>query len=248
MKKKILLLTIIFLCLNYLFAQTPSDQIITVTKPALNFAIGLGPKFNLSKQFDASISPVDSSIQLQKLPTSSFVLSATLMFHIGRKQESQVLSVTNGQSHIYSFKKYNLLKNDKTAAQKLNLTEPKTKKGQIKDPDNNNGYGPWSILASLNLADINSNGASFNKQIDGGLGIGYKVCDALHLGLFLEYSTSRQLQNYITDSYVGKPIMVNNEKLSVLNENDNNIFFTKQIVSIAFKIVIPIGDYNVKLE
>lgn len=177
-----------------------------------NFKFGVGIGFNYATQniFDASLSPVDKSLQLQKISPFSTVISGTIIYN------REVL--------------YKDVITDKDG----NVTGLS---------DSYSSPSPWSFFASINLAELTPTGTfSFNKSIDGGLGVGRRFSignQDFHFGLFLEKTTYRQLRDYVMDNYKGKPIPISGQTqpLNALDENDNSLFFNKKILSFSFKFV-----------
>ena len=206
----------------------PPDQLVTYKNPVLKIGLGLGYRFNTTSTADPYISPVDTTLQFQKLPSSAFVISATLVFELGKRIEHKVLKYEKGRARLFSPQAYNEKMSDANAF--------KTFSGIDTDK-----VSHWVLLASLNLVDIDNNGASFNKVIDGGLGLGYRVSEGIHLGLMAEYTNVRQLRSSIANNFEDKPIIINNDKLATLNREDNNFFYNKPVVSIALKLVVSLS-------
>ena len=93
----------------------------------------------------------------------------------------------------------------------------------------------------LNLAEISSENISFNKQIDGGIGLGYFVSPSIQVAGFFEVVRTRQMREYIINQYGGKPIPKGNEFYNALDPSDNNLFFNKTFTGFSIKVVIAIN-------
>jgi hypothetical protein len=98
---------------------------------------------------------------------------------------------------------------------------------------------------SLNLAEINSNNVSFNKAIDGGIGIGYLVNDFTQIALFYDMIRVRQLRDFFVTNYLnqsGIPTGNGTEVYNALDEKDKNLFYSKYYSGISFKIIFTLGN------
>jgi hypothetical protein len=95
-----------------------------------------------------------------------------------------------------------------------------------------------SFVATVNLAQFGaSQTASFNKKIDGGLGLGVRLNDDFHLALTAEVISVRQLRSYIVDEFENKPIMIENETMNALDVNDNRLFIDKYYFGFSMKFI-----------
>ncbi|ULQ55076.1 hypothetical protein KJS94_10535 [Flavihumibacter rivuli] len=103
-------------------------------------------------------------------------------------------------------------------------------------------YERFSINASLNLIELSNSELSFNKSIDGGIGLGYFVSENVQFAVFYDIVTRRQLRDYIINDYLGKPIPNGTEYYNALDENDNNLYYNKTFTGTSFKIIISIGN------
>src|SRR5690606_4008429 len=95
-----------------------------------------------------------------------------------------------------------------------------------------------SFIATVNLAQFGaSQAASFNKKLDGGLGLGIRLGDDFHVALTGEMISVRQLRDYIVDTYENKPIIIDNETLNALDINDNTLFVDKYNFGVSVKFI-----------
>jgi hypothetical protein len=237
MKKSLLSILIIQISI-FSFSQTtnpttPQDQIVQVTNSVFKFGIGLGYRINTGTVNDPFISPIDSTLQFQKLPGGAFVISATAVFHLGSTEQPKVLSVQDGKASLTSVKAYQQRKGKNKLSELLKDATGDEKPKQ---------ESPFSIMISLNVADISSNGASFDKPIDGGVGLGYKIGENIHLGFFVDCASYRQLRGYYVQNYQGIPIMVNGQKLGALDATSDTYFYSRPVISLALKFVATLGN------
>jgi hypothetical protein len=99
-----------------------------------------------------------------------------------------------------------------------------------------------TINLSLNMLNI-SNDVTFNKKIDGGLGLGYLITPNLQAGLFYDLTSVRQLQDKIMQKYADKQIPNDAGTFyNSLDVNDNSIFYNKLISSLSLKMIFSIGN------
>jgi len=103
-------------------------------------------------------------------------------------------------------------------------------------------YDRFSLNASLNLIELSNNQVSFNKSVDGGIGLGYFISDNAQIAAFYDIITKRQLRDYIVKDYLGKPIPNGSSFYNALDENDNNLFYNKTFTGFSFKVIISIGN------
>lgn len=97
---------------------------------------------------------------------------------------------------------------------------------------------PLSFIATVNLAQFGaSQSTSFNKKIDGGLGLGIKLSNDFHLALTAEMISVRQLRDYVIDNYENKPIEIDGEILNALDNKDNRLFIDNYNFGFSVKFV-----------
>jgi hypothetical protein len=100
----------------------------------------------------------------------------------------------------------------------------------------------FTVDASLNLLEVSNSNLSFNKNIEGGIGVGYLINENVHVAIFGDFNRVRQLRDYITEKYTNKPIPNGNSFYNALDENDNKLFYTKTMKGISFKVVFSLGN------
>lgn len=103
-------------------------------------------------------------------------------------------------------------------------------------------YDKFSINMGINLLEVKNDDLAFNKSIDGGLGIGYFLNPDFQVALSYDISSQRQLQDYISSNYLDQPIPNGKEFFNALDEKNNNLFYTKKVSAISFKVVFSIGN------
>lgn len=95
-----------------------------------------------------------------------------------------------------------------------------------------------SFIATVNLAQFGaSQTASFNKKIDGGLGLGIMLNNDFHLGITAEMISVRQLRDYIVNDFKDKPIIIGSETLNALDISDNRLFVDKYYFGLSVKFI-----------
>jgi len=99
-----------------------------------------------------------------------------------------------------------------------------------------------SFNVALDLVNISPD-VSFNKNIDGGLGIGYLLGPNWQLALFYDISRVSQLRDYIVNTYQDKSIIGGDGKnLNSLDTKDSNLFYNKTVTGFSFKLIFSIGS------
>jgi hypothetical protein len=95
-----------------------------------------------------------------------------------------------------------------------------------------------SFVATVNLAQFGASQMnSFNKKIDGGLGLGFELNENFHVAMTAEMISVRQLRDYIVNDYENKPIIINNETLNALDISDNKLFVDKYYFGVSLKFI-----------
>jgi len=94
-----------------------------------------------------------------------------------------------------------------------------------------------SFVATVNLAQFGSEGTTFNKKIDGGLGFGIRLSEDFHLALTAEMISARQLRNYAVDEFENKPIVIDNETLNALDVKDDRLFVDNYYFGLSVKFI-----------
>ncbi len=104
-------------------------------------------------------------------------------------------------------------------------------------------YQKLALNIGINLAEISSSNISFNKQIDGGIGLGYFFNKNIQLAVFYDVIKIRQLRDYIVDNYKDAhiPNGVPNEFYNALDATDNRLFYNKTFTGTSVKIVIALN-------
>lgn len=99
-----------------------------------------------------------------------------------------------------------------------------------------------SVNLALNMINI-SQDVSFNKNVDGGLGIGYFLSENLQAALFYDVSRVSQLRDYIVTAYQDKPIPNGDgTNYNALDPKDTNLFYNKTISGLSFKLVFSLAN------
>ncbi|HEY9001158.1 MAG TPA: hypothetical protein VIM89_07385 [Mucilaginibacter sp.] len=240
------------------------------TLPNLNgvtFGFGIGYSHTFDKTYDYSLTTDGNhNLQLQPLNKQSFVISSVIMVKLGKiavdptdntiVQQSQKTAYRNFKTN-YSYQKLAmdkttntlnqqlaLLPNDKKIISQLDSVQSQAKnlKNQKSDATGNTFWGRVSIDASLDLANVSSS-VTFNKSVNGGLGVGYFITDNLQAALFYDVSRIRQLRDYVVNNYEGKPIPNGSgTNYNALDTSDNNLFYDKTISGLSFKLIFSLAN------
>lgn len=111
-------------------------------------------------------------------------------------------------------------------------------KNMIRKQDGNNikRKDKLALNIALNLLEVKSD-ASFNKDVDGGIGLGYFIHQSTQLALMIDIARVRQLRDYIAEAYENKRIPNGTSYYNALDTGDSNLFSVKTVAGISFKAV-----------
>jgi hypothetical protein len=233
--KKIAYLFLLCIYINNIVkAQTTEFKGVTV-------GVGLGYSYLTSTPKDYFLT-TDAShkLQAQDLSQSSIVVSSMLSIKLGKvgTQTQEKNGVAKNQ--LVSLRRYT----ENTTVRTMGGNRAMANKDDI-TYDTASFKDRLSLHLSLNLAEINSNNVSFNKAIDGGIGIGYLVNDFTQIALFYDMIRVRQLRDFFVTNYLnqsGIPTGNGTEVYNALDEKDKNLFYSKYYSGISFKIIFTLGN------
>lgn len=95
-----------------------------------------------------------------------------------------------------------------------------------------------NLVLSLNLLDTNEGNVSFNKNIDGGIGIGYTLSPNLTISVLYEIQRFRQMRDSVFYQYENNPIPNGNDSFfNALDSQNNDLFHYKSIDGISLKLI-----------
>jgi len=186
----------------------------------VTFGIGTGFSRVSNTIYDYSLSPdTTNSLKLQALNKNRFVISSVISIKFGK------LGVEKG--------------NNKSQLTNLNKKNDAGSKTEYKPAK------PWNRLAfniGLNLLEVNSENFSFNKSIDGGMGLGVFMNEFTQIAFFVDLIRVRQLRDHIVGSYENKPIPNGKENYNALDVNDDKLFYGKTFTGFSLKVIFSIGN------
>jgi len=222
MKKLLSAIALLFLLSGIAFAQT------TVDLNGVTFGFGAGPAYSFDRTYDYSLTTdAAHNLKLQPLNKGAFVISSVLMVKLGKVSTDP----TNET----------LVKQAKKSDYESLASTKATKEAATAD-----FYDRLSINLAIDLANVSSN-VSFNKNVSGGIGLGYFITNNLQLAVFYDISQVRQLRDYVVSSYQDKPIPNSDGKnYNALDTSDNNLFYNKTISGLSFKLVFSIANKKSK--
>ncbi len=186
-----------------------AEQFDNINTKGIKFGISMGFNQTFDDLYDARISPIDTTLVLQKTSNTSFLLSTSLSFPI--------LSKYLGGGSYYR----------KLDANGDPVGDPYFVPSGL------------NVVVTINLVTFNSalgGSGVFNQKLDGGLGLGYTFGDNVQLVLTYEMISFRQPRDFLTQ-YNGQTIPVGNTNLSSLSIDDNDYFIDKYVPSISLKVV-----------
>lgn len=188
----------------------------------VTFGIGAGFSRISNTVFDYSLSPdTSNTLRLQALSKNRFVISS-------------VITIKFGKIGIEK----------ETGSNKTRLTNfnKEAKQGSTTKYDTAKFWNRLALNIGLNLLEVNSENLSFNKSIDGGLGLGYFLNEFTQIAFFVDLIRIRQLRDNITTFYENKPIPNGKENYNALDINDDKLFYGKTFEGFSVKIIFSLGN------
>lgn len=192
----------------------------------VNLGISIGYRKIWKRDFDnfqeVAISPIDSTLKIRDIngETGYMILSTELTIN-------PFLRSTGIKTRI---DEYNKSRED----QKLRIV-PAAKRLALM------GVQRFTFVASLNFAEFQAaqTNFTFNKGIDGGLGLGLKLSENFWIAWTYEVTTNRQLRTYVK-GYENKQLVFDGETITEIDHNDNNLFYNKRLSSSNFKFILTL--------
>lgn len=256
--KKLMFTLMLIGAISVAFGQNTADL------NGITFGFGAGPGHTFDKVYDYSLTPdANHLLKKQPLSKSAFVISSVLMFKLGKITVDQNTDKLVKREYAQNVKKQNmqqqkvneleksiaqnkLIKDSSNTKYLAILNSANTRLYNLKDSVNKASKLSFkdhlSFNVALDLVNI-SQDVSFNKNIDGGIGVGYLLGPNWQLSLFYDISRVNQLRDYIVSSYQDKPIIGGDGKnLSSLDTKDNSLFYNKTVTGFSFKLIFSIGS------
>lgn len=197
----------------------------------VTFGFGAGYNVSLDKTYDYSLTTDAShNLKIQPLNKGSFVISSVVMIKL-----SKVAFDSDNNKFVKQSQRptYNKL---------VKSPDEGDKKKVSKDKSWSNIMDHLSINLALDLANVTQN-VSFNKNISGGLGIGYFFTDYVQAAVFYDISRVSQLRDYVVANYADKPIPNGTTgNYTSLSISDNNLFYNKTVSGLTFKLIFSLAN------
>jgi len=176
----------------------------------------------------ASISPIDSTLRITMRENSTYLFSTTVIFNLNTRRNLQSetpIAVLQKRNVPRSGNKSKALKGKRRTNQILRETAQRL-----------------CLISNINILDFSSGQKelAFNKSIEGGLGIGYRISDSMYLGLNWEHVQSWQLYDDIK-SRAGEKIALNGVPLTDSNQldlDDEDLFYKRNLSGWSFKMIV----------
>jgi hypothetical protein len=211
-------------------------------KKFVHFGLSLGYRWLTSSSTAqnefASVSPIDSTLRLTQLDRTSYLFSTSVVFDLNLgKLRTTLDEEAFREKRIEKQSDVNNKRIEKKKAIKSFRTQ-RTTIGRFL----NNSIDHLCIVSNLNILDF-SNGQkelAFNKSIEGGLGVGYKLNETMYIGFNWEHVQSLQLYDDIK-KFEGKKIELNGDNLkssAQLDLEDQDLFYKKNLSGWSIKMII----------
>jgi hypothetical protein len=228
--------------LDELAEQEEPNTSLENKKKIVHFGLSLGYRWLTNRSSGenviASVSPIDSTLRLTSLDRTSYLFSTSVVFDLNLsklrnpdREENFHQRRTSKQNNI------NMRRSKKNLEPKMIRTH-RSACGRflIKSIDR------MCVVSNLNILDF-SNGQkelAFNKSIEGGLGIGYRLNDAMYIGLNWEHVQTLQLFDDIKQ-HEGKKIELGGTQLvssSQLDPDNEDLYYRKNLSGWGIKMII----------
>ncbi|MDB4920815.1 hypothetical protein [Mucilaginibacter sp.] len=241
--KKLLFTLLLLSSISLVFGQTADLNGVT-------FGFGAGYSHTRDKTYDYSLTTdKDHNLKLQPLSKQAFVISSVIMVKLGKIAVDQNANTFVKQSKTADYnsliqQKYDL---DRQNDFLIDSNNPDFVKSNNLDKSAQGlaGVSFWehlSINLALDLVNVAPD-VSFNKNINGGIGIGYFVTENLQVAAFYDVSRISQLRDYIVNSYENKPIPKGDgTNYNALDSKDTNLFYNKTLSGWSFKLIFSLAN------
>jgi hypothetical protein len=219
-----------------------NSQANDTKKKFVHFGLSLGYRWLTNSSSDenafASVSPIDSTLRLTQLDRTSYLFSTSVVFDLN-------LGKLRSPSCDEDFRQKKMEKQDMVNERRAEKKkEPRTIRIQ------RTAFGRFMsksidrlcVVSNLNILDF-SNGQkelAFNKSIEGGLGIGYRLNEVMYIGFNWEHVQSWQLYDDIK-KFQGKKVELNGTDLvssSQLDPDNEDLFYKKNLSGWGIKMII----------
>ena len=202
------------------FAPDSSGEtpVVNIVNKGVDFGVSLGFNRVFEKLYDVHLSPLDHKLKVTDAPMSTFLLSTGISVPLARIREKLGESTPSTFRGRY-YKKLTTL----GAPTSTVYCVP---------------YG-WCLVATVNLLTFNTaaTGSVFNKRIDGGLGIGYRINDELQIAATFEMISYRLPRDFLIGEYRDK--VVNNAAgtpVTVILPENNDYYSDRYLPSVSLKL------------
>jgi hypothetical protein len=200
----------------------------------VTFGFAAGYHYSLSRTYDYFLVPDDNyKLNITTQPRGAFVISSMINVKVRKLVYAEgalnkaIGPPTSTQGIEDTFDKTGKL----IATTKVVRTAVPYTKANWKDK--------ITFHVGLNLAEI-APSVTFNKTIDGGIGIGYLLSENSHIVLMGDFNKIRKIRQYFVDKYEGKAIPNGSSVYTTLNVDDSNLFQNKTNFGLSLKIVFSL--------
>jgi len=210
-----------------------------------HFGLSLGYRWltpgSRTQNVQASVSPIDSTLRLTRIESTSYLFSTSMIFDLslgkGHSVERRQEILQRKSARTGSRKKF---KGAAAKSQALQGAGTRSRMGMFLY----NSMDRLCLVSNLNIFDF-SNGQkelAFNKSVEGGLGVGYRLNDSMYLGFNWEHVNSMQLYDDIKQ-YEGKRVLLNGSPLLTSNQLDTDnedLYYRKTLSGWSVKMIVKL--------
>ncbi|MBX7051372.1 MAG: hypothetical protein K1X54_04995 [Flavobacteriales bacterium] len=213
-----------------------------VKKKFVHFGLSLGYRWltgnsTMENEF-ASVSPIDSTLRLTTLDRSSYLFSTSVIFDLNLgKLRSPITEEAFRAKRLKRQENINSKRMTKHKTSK-DIRLYRTTAGRFFQKS----IDRLCVVSNLNILDF-SNGQkelAFNKSIEGGLGLGYRLNEVMYIGFNWEHVPTIQLYDDIK-KFEGNKVLFNGEYLTSstqLDTDNEDLFYKKNLSGWGIKMII----------
>jgi hypothetical protein len=219
--------------------NSASEENIHTKSKKIRIGLSLGYRWlaanSSSQNVSASVSPLDSTLRLSQNDKTAYLFSTSVIFEFHSNKNN---TDDSGQGEIPEKRN----RHSTSARNKAYPSSRKNIKGQ-NTPGNflRNAGQHICLMSNINILDFSSGQKelAFNKSIEGGLGIGYRLSENMYLAINWEHVQSWQLYDDIK-KHEGEKLVLFGTPLTNSNQLDldnEDLFYKRNFNGWSFKII-----------
>jgi hypothetical protein len=185
----------------------------------------------------ASVSPLDSTLRLSQNDKTSYLFSTSVIFEFHSAKNKNIPEEYEPEEILEKRYRYNTSGRNKSSKfGRKNIKSNISWSSLLKKAGRH-----ICLMSNINILDFSSGQKelAFNKSIEGGLGIGYRINENIYLAINWEHIQSMQLYDDIK-SKAGEKLVLYGTQLTNSNQLDldnEDLFYKKNLNGWSIKII-----------